>query len=85
MIRIWKNAIRDSGMEYICMYNGLKHSSATQYLNEKGMSLTDLMAITGHKQLDTVSKYAKHDTRRIRELMVTPKLKTIKKQKRNVG
>ena len=84
MIRIWKNALKAAGMPYINMYNGLKHSSATQYLNEKGMSLTDLMAITGHKQLDTVSKYAKHDTRRIRELMATPKLVDIKKKRKAV-
>ena len=76
--------MKEANLEYIPKYNGTKHSSCTQCLNEKKISLTDLMAITGHKQLQTVAKYAKTDIARVRELMEAPNLKSIKKQKKNV-
>ena len=84
MNRIWRNAMEEAGLPYLSKYPGTKHSSCTQYLNEKNISLTDLMAITGHKQLQTVARYAKTETSRVRELMETPNLTSIKKERKKV-
>jgi hypothetical protein len=51
------------------MYAGLKHSSCCQYINEKGLSMSDLQAITDHARLDSVKRYAKTEHARKRELM----------------
>ena len=65
---IWKKACKAAG-EDIDLYSGLKHSSCSQYINEKGLSLTDLQAITDHASLESVRKYAKMEVSRKRELM----------------
>jgi hypothetical protein len=51
------------------MYAGLKHSSCCQYINEKGLSMSDLQTITDHARLDSVKRYAKTELDRKRELM----------------
>ena len=51
------------------MYTGLKHSSCCQYINEKGLSMSDFQAITDHARLDSVKRYAKTEIARKRELM----------------
>ena len=51
------------------MYQGLKHSSCGQYINELGMALSDLQAITDHARIDSVAKYGKMNLARKRELM----------------
>ena len=66
--RIWKKACKKVG-EDIDMYSGLKHSSCSQYVNEKGMSLSELQIITDHARLESVRKYAKVEVARKRELM----------------
>ena len=71
--RIWKKACKKVG-EDIDLYSGLKHSSCSQYINEKGMSLTDLQAITDHASIDSVRKYAKMEVSRKRELMSSCKV-----------
>jgi integrase len=68
---IWKKACKAAG-EDIDLYSGLKHSSCSQYINEKGLSLTDLQAITDHASLESVRKYAKMEVSRKRELMSRP-------------
>jgi integrase len=82
--RIWKKACKQVG-EDIDLYSGLKHSSCSQYINEKGMSLTDLQAITDHASIESVRKYAKMEVSRKRELMscckVIPIQERYKKQK----
>jgi len=65
---LWKTACRCVG-ESIDLYSGLKHSSCSQYINEKGLSLSELQIITDHKRLDSVRKYAKVEVARKRALM----------------
>jgi len=51
------------------MYSGLKHSSCSQYVNEKGLSISDLQTITDHARIESVKRYAKIEVARKRELM----------------
>ncbi len=66
--RLWKKACIEAG-EDIDLYSGLKHSSCSQYINEKGLSESELQIITDHARLDSVKKYAKTEVSRMRELM----------------
>lgn len=65
---LWKVACRVAG-ESIDLYSGTKHSSCSQYINEKGLSMSDLQAITDHARLDSVKRYAKMEVQRKRDLM----------------
>ena len=67
---IWKNARQLAG-ESIDLYSGLKHSSCSQYINEKGLSESELQAITQHARIESVRQYAKTEVKRIEELMMT--------------
>jgi integrase len=67
--RIWKKACKDAG-EDIDMYSGLKHSSCSQYVNEKGLSESELQIITDHARIESVRRYAKTEVKRKKELMV---------------
>ena len=68
MSKLWKNACKRVG-ENISLYAGLKHSSCCQYINEKGLSMSDLQTITDHARLDSVKRYAKTELARKRQLM----------------
>ena len=65
---IWNMACGKGG-ENIDLYPGLKHSSCSQYVNEKGLSISELQIITDHARLDSVRKYAKVEVSRKRALM----------------
>jgi integrase len=65
---IWKKACKDAG-EDIDLYSGLKHSSCSQYINEKGLSESELQIITDHARIDSVRAYARTEVKRKRELM----------------
>lgn len=65
---LWRHACAACG-EDIDLYSGLKHSSCTQYINEKGLSMSDLQQITDHARLESVRRYAKMEIARKRELM----------------
>jgi transposase len=80
MHRLWKKACEEVGIE-IKMYDGLKHSGCCQYINERGLSESQLMLITGHVKLETVRKYAKTETSTVRALMETPRLDQLRKKK----
>ena len=81
MTRIWKQACKATGFD-IQLYDGTKHSSCCQFVNEKGLSESQLMVITDHTDLKTVRKYAKTETATIRKLMETPRLDQIRKGKK---
>lgn len=68
MSELCKDACKRVG-ENISLYAGLKHSSCCQDINERGLSLSDLQAITDHARLDSVKRYAKTELARKRELM----------------
>jgi hypothetical protein len=40
------------------MYSGLKHSSCSQYINEKHYSLDQVQMLTDHAQRASVKRYA---------------------------
>ncbi len=77
---LWRRACEKVG-EKIDLYSGLKHSSCSQYINEKRIGIHDLQKISGHKRIDSVRKYAAYDLDTVRGLMATtsktPKLKII--------
>jgi len=75
---IWRKACKLVG-ESIDLYSGLKHSSCSQYINEKGLSLSELQIITDHKRLDSVMKYAKVEVARKRALMERGKIIPMRK------
>jgi integrase len=54
--KIWRKACASVG-ENIQLYSGLKHSSCCQYLNEKGLSFSELQIITDHANIDSVKRY----------------------------
>ena len=68
LAQVWKKACEEVS-ESIGLYQGLKHSSCCQYVNEKGLSLSELQTITDHARLDSVKKYAQVEVARKRELM----------------
>jgi integrase len=57
MEEIWHQACARVG-EDIEMYAGLKHSSCSQYINEKHYSLDQLQMITDHQRRESLRKYA---------------------------
>ena len=57
MYKIWRKACKQVG-EDIDMYSGLKHSSCSQYVNEKHYSLDEVQMITDYAQRTSVKKYA---------------------------
>ena len=54
---IWKDACQKVG-EDIKMYSGLKHSSCSQYINEKHYSLDQVQMMTDHARREGVKRYA---------------------------
>lgn len=66
--KIWHTACSKAG-ETIPLYAGCKHSSCSQYINERGLSLHDLQAITDHGSIESVKRYAHVELARKRELM----------------
>ena len=67
---IWKAACKAVG-ENIELYSGVKHSSCCQYLNEKGLSLSELQTITDHANMASVMRYGKIEIDRKRQLLET--------------
>ncbi|WP_319525762.1 site-specific integrase [uncultured Desulfosarcina sp.] len=68
--RIWRKACADAE-EDINMYSGLKHSSCSQYINEKGLSQSQVQALTDHARIDSVKRYAKTEIAERKRLMMT--------------
>jgi site-specific recombinase XerD len=68
--RIWKAACKAVG-EDINLYAGLKHSSCCQYLNERGLSLSELQILTDHANMESVKRYGKVEIDRKRQLLET--------------
>ena len=54
---IWNKACEKVG-EDIDMYSGLKHSSCSQYINEKHYSLDQVQMMTDHARRESVQRYA---------------------------
>ena len=56
--KIWKEACKKTG-ESIDLYSGLKHSTASQMINEEGYTLGEVQIAGDWATLDAVKKYAK--------------------------
>jgi integrase len=65
---IWRQACKSVG-EDIDMYSGLKHSSCSQYINEKHYSIDQLQMITDHQRRESIKKYAVVNLEEKRRLM----------------
>jgi hypothetical protein len=57
MEAIWNTACQKVG-EDIDMYSGLKHSSYSQYINEKHYSIDQVQMMTDHARRESVKRYA---------------------------
>jgi integrase len=57
LVTLWHQACEKVG-EDIDMYSGLKHSSCSQYINEKHYSLDQVQMLTDHARRESVKKYA---------------------------
>jgi integrase len=57
LVDLWHRACQKVG-EDIDMYSGLKHSSCSQYINEKHYSLDQLQMLTDHQRRESLRKYA---------------------------
>lgn len=75
--KLWKRACKKLGVS-IRLYHGLKHSSCTQFINEKGGSDSELQMLTDHARLDSVTKYRMVGLQRKRELMERGKVVQLK-------
>ena len=53
----------------IDMYSGLKHSSCSQYVNEKGYSIDEVQMLTDHARRESVMRYATVQLEAKRRLM----------------
>ena len=56
-VDLWHKACQKVG-EDIDMYSGLKHSSCSQYINEKGYSMDEVQMMTDHARRESVKRYA---------------------------
>lgn len=68
--RLWAKACAAVG-EDIGLYAGLKHSSMSQFVNEKRLGLAEVQMISQHVKIESVYKYVSVDLDRQRELMET--------------
>lgn len=66
--KIWKDACNQYGVD-ISLYNGTKHSTLDYFYNDLEVALTDLMDLTGHKNLECIKHYARMQIRRQRSLL----------------
>ena len=77
---IWHQACAKAG-EDIDMYSGLKHSSCSQYINEKHYSIDQVQMLTDHARRESVKKYAMvqlDEKRRLMEGWQTTPLEEVK-------
>jgi integrase len=65
---IWHEACKVAGID-IDLYSGLKHSTASQMINESGYSVHDVQAAGDWSRLESVKKYAKTETTRVKQLL----------------
>ena len=73
LVDLW-NAVCIKAGEKIRMYAGLKHSTCSQYINERGLSVDEVQMITDHARRDSVLKYAKVQVEAKRRLMERTKV-----------
>lgn len=65
---VWKTACNESKIN-IRLYEGTKHSSCTQFVNEKGGTIDELQILTDHSRRDSVENYTRVGVDRKRRMM----------------
>lgn len=73
---LWREACKKEGVS-ISLFEGLKHSSCSQFVNEKEGTVDELQMLTDHARRDSVLKYAKVGVGRKLALMKKRKLKIV--------
>ena len=81
--RIWAKACKVVG-EDINLYSGLKHSSMSQFVNEKHLGIAETQCLSQHAKIESVMKYIEVDLERARGLMQT-EVVIVNKKNRKVG
>lgn len=66
--KIWNKACKKIGVQ-IELYEGTKHSSCCQFINEYEGTIDELQMLTGHARRDSVEHYAAIGVERKRRLM----------------
>lgn len=79
--KIWKDACKQVG-EDIDMYSGLKHSTASQMVNESGYDLGEVQIAGDWATLEAVKKYAKVEVS-ARKALLERKVLTLHETARN--
>jgi integrase len=65
---VWHEACREAGVKDVTLYQGTRHSFASQHVNE-GVNLADIGAMMGHTNTQTTKKYAHLDKlKRLKEV-----------------
>jgi integrase len=77
-----KNACIKLNKKRITVYNFTKHSSCTQFVNEKDGSDSELQMLTGHARIESVYKYRKIDLEKKKRLMKRGKVIDMSTKKR---
>lgn len=82
LVELRKKACLKVG-EDIDMYSGLKHSSCSQYVNEKGYSIDQVQMLTDHARRESVMRYASVQLEAKRRLMegTVVRIEKLKKNK----
>ena len=65
---LWRDACQKVGIG-IDLYSGLKHSTASQMINEDGYSIHEVQTAGDWARLESVKKYAKTETGRVKQLL----------------
>ena len=73
LARLWREACK-SVNENIRMYAGLKHSSCSQFVNERGGTVDELQMLTDHARRESVKRYASVEVEAKRALMSKKKV-----------
>ena len=66
--RIWNKAIKDSGVQKINLYNGVRHSFACQRLNQ-GYSMEEVRVILGHTTSKTTQRYGAYTLQSLQDII----------------
>lgn len=79
--RIWTKAVKDAGLEHISMYNGTRHSFASQAVN-RGVPLNLIQDFLGHTTQTMTRRYAHIDIEGLK-LVIDKKAKILRMKEGN--
>lgn len=68
LVRIWNRANKESGVQTVNLYNAMRHSFATQRLNE-GYSIDGIQKTLGHTNVKTTQRYLKYHLKTLEDVI----------------